>query len=146
MIQDEIEEALKARFEAGYAGQEFGWDSVAKYAIDDAVRTRSKAAVGMVDQGQKFMPKTSISQQRWRIAIEFFVRCNSDEDIKNKVNTARRIIFKTMMDDMQLGGLILDTNAVADEVYVDRMDQFGEGVMLFDIDYRTLPTDIGVAI
>lgn len=145
LLQDEIEIALVDRFKQGITAQTFSWDWVERYAIDTAAR-KELAAIGIVDQGQKFMPKTSNSTQRWRVAIEFFVRCNTNEDPKSKVNLARAIIFQTMMEDKQLDDMLLDTNAVADDVFVNRAERYGEGVMVFDIDYRTKHDDIATAL
>jgi hypothetical protein len=147
-FQDEIEKALVDRFESNPLELDISWERVEPYAIDDAARMKA-AALGLVDQGQKFTQKTGVSTQIWRIAVEFFVRCNKDEDIKTKVNLARAVIFQTMMTDVDLKtstypeGMLIDTQAVVDEIFVDRSTLQGEGVMLFDLMYRTPYDNIG---
>jgi hypothetical protein len=144
-LQDQIEKALVDRFKANELDLEIEWERVEAYAIDDACRMKA-AAIGLVDQGQRFDSRTGLQHNTWRMAVEFFVRCNVSEDIKTKTNLARACIFRTMMTDTQLGNLLLDCRGVEDMVFVDRENKYGEGVMVFDLLYRTPIHDISVDI
>jgi hypothetical protein len=144
-LQDEIEKALVDRFTDNTLGLTIEWERVEAYAIDDASRNKA-AAIGVVDQGQQYNQKVGVGDQTWRVAIEFFVRCNIDEDIKTKTNLARAEIFRIMMADQSLGDLLIDTNPVEDMVFVSRETRHGEGVVVFDLRYRTKPDDIATAL
>jgi hypothetical protein len=145
-MQDEIIDKLLAVFSDNtIAGNSIDWERIEKYAIDDACRMK-KAALGLVDQGQKFGFKASVTDIIWRVAVEFFVRCEYDEDIQSIVNTARADVYRTMMHDQTLGNLVVDVSPVADEIFVARENSMGEGVMLFDIRYRTNTVDIAIGL
>lgn len=122
------------------------WDRADRYAIDASCRTKA-AALGLVDQGQTFRRKTSLSENVLRMAVEFFVRCNKNEDIKTKVNAARRDILLVMLKriefDDELMDLITDIVPDVDEVFIEREKNMGEGVVVFNIVYRSHPQDIG---
>jgi len=141
MIQDTIEQALVDRFVSNDLDLTIAWERVERYAIDDASRMKA-AAIGLVDQGQKFAYKTSLMDVTWRMAVEFFVRCNKGEEIKTKVNRARADVYRVMMADPNLGGLLDDTTPVVDEIFVDRSSNQGEGVLVFDLRYRTKTDDL----
>lgn len=141
-FQDQIEKALIDRFKANALGLEIGWERVEPYAIDDACRLKA-AALGMVCQGHTFNDKSiDCTNVTWRVAVEFFVRCNRDADIKTKVNLALAEVHRTMMADQSLGDLLIDTKAVEDMTFVNRAENSGEGVMTFDLFYRTVVNDI----
>lgn len=144
-FQDEILKALVDRFEANALGLAISWERVEPYAIDDAARLKA-AALGLVDQGQRFDDsKMQCTDITWRVAVEFWVRCNINEDIQTKVNLARSVVHRTMMADQSLGDRLIDTKAVADEVFMNRAERMGEGVLLFDLRYRTKVNDISTS-
>lgn len=125
------------------------WERAEPYAIDDAAR-KTSAAMGLVDQGQKFGKKTSIATISWGMAVEFFVQVGSTGDIKTKVNAARREIFMFMVNQVEfdpvLMDLVDDITPIADDVYVDRGRRYGEGVVTFMIEFRSQPNDIGIPV
>lgn len=150
---DRIEQALIARYtidplaEAAKPDPDdrytLVWERVERYAIDDSAR-RKKLALGFVDQGmQKFRFKSPLVDVTLRMAIEFFVRANQNEDVKSLVNTARSEIYRRLREDLETNlPLLDDVVPVADDVFVDRADSHGEGVFVFDLTFRTDPDDI----
>lgn len=144
-FEDEILKALVQRFEANPLGLEITWERVEPYAIDDAARLKA-AAIGLSDQGQQYNDNSiSCTNVRWRMAVEFWVRCNQDEDIQTKVNLAKACVHRTMMADQSLGDLLIDTKAVESMTMVNRAERMGEGVITFDLMYRTKVNDISTS-
>lgn len=121
------------------------WERLEPYAIDEASRLK-RAALGLVDQGQKYGFKVSNTDNIWRMAVEWFVQAEPDEDIQTLNNLARAEVYRTMMYDHTLGGLTVDVSPVMDEVFLQRAENWAEGVILFDIRYRTMPKDITVGL
>lgn len=141
-FQDTILNAIVDLFKASaIAGNSVEWERVEPYAIDDAARQK-RASIGIVDQGQKFGFKASVTDNQWRIAIEWFVHADADEDPQIFNNVARADVYRTMMNDMRLGGLVVQVSPVMDDVVVYRSERWAEGVMVFDIQYRTMVRDL----
>lgn len=121
------------------------WERVEPFAIDDAAR-KKMYAIGMVDQGRRYARKTSLTDVSWQVAVEFVVRAHSTQDPQEVADRAIAEIIYFMINrfefDEELADLVDDVIPVADDMFVDRLKNVAEGVVVFTVKFRTNAADI----